>query len=124
MGCCTACAGTGVSGDAETNGKCWDCLGTGHPHEPTFECWIIEVKERKNAWYYSTEEETGPSWTETEMLMTDLDMALEALETVHHSLDAFEDLAKSGNVVGDGAIWMESTASQIRRRINAALDVE
>jgi hypothetical protein len=33
-GCCSTCDGTGVSGDAETNGKCWDCYGTGHTHAP------------------------------------------------------------------------------------------
>lgn len=26
---CGACQGTGNSGDPETNGKCWDCRGTG-----------------------------------------------------------------------------------------------
>jgi hypothetical protein len=31
-GCCSACDGTGISGDAETNGRCWDCYGTGHTH--------------------------------------------------------------------------------------------
>ncbi|QIN94057.1 hypothetical protein PP459_gp176 [Streptomyces phage Wakanda] len=31
-GCCSTCEGTGVSGDIETNGKCWDCYGTGHTH--------------------------------------------------------------------------------------------
>lgn len=31
--CCAACKGTGYSGDPETNGLCWDCRGTGHPHE-------------------------------------------------------------------------------------------
>lgn len=33
-GCCYVCSGTGVSGDWETNGMCWDCRATGHPHEP------------------------------------------------------------------------------------------
>ena len=28
--CCTACEGTGSGYD----GPCWDCRGTGHPHEP------------------------------------------------------------------------------------------
>lgn len=32
-GCCSACKGTGCSNDPETNGRCWDCRGTGHPHE-------------------------------------------------------------------------------------------
>jgi hypothetical protein len=31
-GCCTSCNGTGCSHDVETNGKCWDCRGTGHLH--------------------------------------------------------------------------------------------
>lgn len=31
-GCCGACSGTGVSGEIETNGLCWDCRGTGHAH--------------------------------------------------------------------------------------------
>lgn len=32
-GCCTACGGTGVDPSSpETNGQCWDCYGTGHPH--------------------------------------------------------------------------------------------
>lgn len=122
-GCCTACKGSGVSGDIETNGKCWDCYGTGHPHPPTFECWILEVKQRKDAWDSATEE-LGPSWDETEVLMDDLDMALSALEAALVSIEAFEDLAKSGNVIGDGAIWIETTVSQIRNRINSALDVE
>lgn len=30
--CCTSCRGTGISGDIETNGRCWDCRGTGHVH--------------------------------------------------------------------------------------------
>lgn len=29
-GCCSTCKGTGGSNDVETNGKCWDCYGTGH----------------------------------------------------------------------------------------------
>lgn len=33
-GCCTACDGYGVDIDSiETNGKCWDCYGTGHCHD-------------------------------------------------------------------------------------------
>lgn len=33
-GCCTACGGTGKDVTApETGGQCWDCRGTGHPHE-------------------------------------------------------------------------------------------
>jgi hypothetical protein len=33
-GCCASCGGTGVSGDyAVPGGRCWDCRGTGHPHE-------------------------------------------------------------------------------------------
>lgn len=32
-GCCSTCKGTGNSNDIETNGKCWDCYGTGHCHE-------------------------------------------------------------------------------------------
>jgi hypothetical protein len=26
---CVTCDGTGASGDPETNGQCWDCLGSG-----------------------------------------------------------------------------------------------
>lgn len=32
-GCCDSCGGTGTSDDASTSGKCWDCRGTGHPHD-------------------------------------------------------------------------------------------
>lgn len=32
VGCCTSCKGTGSSYDVETNGRCWDCHGTGHTH--------------------------------------------------------------------------------------------
>lgn len=33
-GCCPDCGGSGVSeADVETNGGCWTCRGTGHPHE-------------------------------------------------------------------------------------------
>lgn len=31
-GCCSSCRGTGTSRDIETNGRCWDCYGTGHAH--------------------------------------------------------------------------------------------
>jgi len=31
-GCCSTCCGTGNSQDIETNGRCWDCYGTGHLH--------------------------------------------------------------------------------------------
>lgn len=31
-GCCSTCDGTGGSMDPETNGRCWDCRGTGHQH--------------------------------------------------------------------------------------------
>lgn len=31
-GCCPTCDGNGISNDMETNGKCWDCYGTGHIH--------------------------------------------------------------------------------------------
>jgi hypothetical protein len=31
-GCCSTCHGTGVSNDRETNGRCWDCYGSGHVH--------------------------------------------------------------------------------------------
>lgn len=32
VGCCSSCEGTGSSYDIETNGRCWDCYGTGHCH--------------------------------------------------------------------------------------------
>lgn len=32
-GCCDSCNGTGKAMDASTNGLCWDCRGTGHPHD-------------------------------------------------------------------------------------------
>ncbi|HEY2101437.1 MAG TPA: hypothetical protein VGH72_33575 [Pseudonocardia sp.] len=32
-GCCTDCDGHGNTSDPETNGKCWTCRGTGHPHD-------------------------------------------------------------------------------------------
>lgn len=32
-GCCDGCQGTGISGDQQTGGKCWDCRGTGHAHD-------------------------------------------------------------------------------------------
>lgn len=33
-GCCTECGGGGASGDpAVPGGGCWDCRGTGHPHQ-------------------------------------------------------------------------------------------
>jgi len=32
-GCCDTCGGTGKSYDPDTNGLCWDCRGTGHPHD-------------------------------------------------------------------------------------------
>lgn len=31
-GCCDACNGTGMSGDPDTGGKCWDCRSTGCAH--------------------------------------------------------------------------------------------
>lgn len=31
-GCCPMCDGTGASGEECTNGACWDCQATGHPH--------------------------------------------------------------------------------------------
>lgn len=32
-GCCSNCGGTGVDASSpETNGRCWDCYGTGHTH--------------------------------------------------------------------------------------------
>lgn len=31
-GCCPSCDGTGASGEECTNGACWDCQATGHPH--------------------------------------------------------------------------------------------
>lgn len=38
-GCCTACGGTGRTDSApETGGRCWDCLGTGHVHDPEEGC--------------------------------------------------------------------------------------
>ena len=37
QGCCTSCDGSGRTDTPDTNGHCWDCRGTGHPHdqEPT-----------------------------------------------------------------------------------------
>lgn len=32
MGCCGACDGSGYTYDIATNGRCWDCYGTGHCH--------------------------------------------------------------------------------------------
>jgi len=38
-GCCDNCGGTGLDASAEeTNGKCWDCYGTGHCHLPEYRC--------------------------------------------------------------------------------------
>jgi len=38
-GCCSACNGTGIDiASPETNGKCWDCYGTGHTHMPEVSC--------------------------------------------------------------------------------------
>lgn len=31
-GCCTCCGGGGS--DFGCGGMCWECRGTGHPHEP------------------------------------------------------------------------------------------
>lgn len=31
-GCCSSCDGTGCGGDAQSNGLCYDCRGTGHSH--------------------------------------------------------------------------------------------
>lgn len=31
-GCCDDCDGKGTSPDPVTNGQCWTCRGTGHPH--------------------------------------------------------------------------------------------
>lgn len=33
VGCCSACDGTGTAYDPTTSGRCWDCRGTGHPHQ-------------------------------------------------------------------------------------------
>lgn len=36
-GCCSECGGTGVDpSSTETNGRCWDCYGTGHLHVDRF----------------------------------------------------------------------------------------
>ena len=35
-GCCTPCEGWGLGGPAsgpDTRGRCWECRGTGHPHD-------------------------------------------------------------------------------------------
>lgn len=38
-GCCSACGGTGTDiASPETNGRCWDCYGTGHTHQPETSC--------------------------------------------------------------------------------------
>lgn len=38
-GCCSACNGTGIDiASPETNGRCWDCYGTGHAHKPEKDC--------------------------------------------------------------------------------------
>lgn len=38
-GCCTACGGTGTGmSSPESNGKCWDCFGTGHEHYAGYDC--------------------------------------------------------------------------------------
>jgi hypothetical protein len=44
-GCCTACKGTGFSGDdAVPGGMCWDCQATGHPHAgPCAPDWLVRT---------------------------------------------------------------------------------
>lgn len=125
MGCCTSCDGNGVSASSpETNGLCWDCRGTGHPHAPDPLCWVSEVKTRLNAWESATEEEIGPSWTETEMLMADLEQALIVIETVVNTVGHMYDLSKQGYLGDESSIWVEGMVSQIRSRINKTLELE
>lgn len=38
-GCCDLCGGTGFDASAyESAGRCWDCYGTGHAHDPRKSC--------------------------------------------------------------------------------------
>jgi hypothetical protein len=52
VGCCSACRGTGIGNDPETNGLCWDCRGTGcaHPDPCHDERCEAEFITGPNAW--------------------------------------------------------------------------
>lgn len=101
-GCCDSCDGTGSSLTPETSGQCWDCRGTGHPHDLEESCKgllllvrlmdgpgdgaILQLTELPMDIYWQANAGASPYY-----LRGAIRVAIQALISIHHYRRSFDD---------------------------------